>query len=158
MDEELSSSDTVQVSPTADQRPHPPPDHPILFITAALKPAILKKDITLLKAYVKQYLHHLETNLDFVKYNCSDLHASYLTAEDILTSHSALATPLPASPPPSNRVATPSASFKAPKLVVENWSGNAFDFYAWLASILHGFALAQTDDPGKLHATNSSSD
>ena len=43
LDKELSSSDAVQVSPTTDQRPHPPPDHPILFITAALKPAILKK-------------------------------------------------------------------------------------------------------------------
>ena len=81
-----------------------------------------------------------------------------MTAMNLLNSHNAMLTPLPSSPPPSKRVATPSASFKAPKLVVENWSGKAFDFYAWLASILHGFALAQTDDPGKLHATNSSSD
>ena len=99
LDEELSSSDAVQVSPTDDQLPHPPPDHPILIITATFKRAILKKNITLLKACVKQYLHHLETNLEFFKYNCSDLEASYLTAEDILTSHSALSTPLPASPP-----------------------------------------------------------
>ena len=158
LDEELDSSEATQTPLTADQLPHPPPDHLILIITAAFKRALLKKDITILKSYVHQYLHQLKTNVEFMIYDCSDLHAYYLTAEDILTSHSVLSTPLPASPPPSNRVATPSASFKAPKLVVENWSGNAFDFYAWLASILHGFALAQTDDPGKLHATNSSSD
>ena len=84
-----------------DQLPHPPPDHLILIITAALKRAILEKDITLLKSYVHQYLHQLETNLEFFKYNCSDLEAYYLTAEDILTSHSALSTPPPAPPLPT---------------------------------------------------------
>ena len=146
-------SDATQIPQTTDELPHPPPNHPILIITAAFKRAILKKDITLLKSCVKQYLHHLDTNLEFMKFDCSDLHASYLTAEDILTSHTAFSTPLPTSPPPSKRVPNPSASFKPPKLVIENWNGKAFDFYAWLASILHGFTLAQTDDPGKLHHT-----
>ena len=99
LDEELSSSDAVQVSPTADQLPHPPPDHLILIITVAFKRAILKKDITILKSYVHQYLHQLKTNVEFMICDCSDLHAYYLTAEDILTSHSALSPPLPSSPP-----------------------------------------------------------
>ena len=117
LDEALNSSDATQIPPTTDKLPHPPPDHPILIITAAFKRAILKKDITLLKSCVKQYLHHLDTNLEFMKYHCSDLHASFLTAEDILTSHTALSTPLPTSPLPANKfhhllpaLSTPSSS------------------------------------------------
>ena len=156
LDEALSNSEATQVHPTTDKEPllpAPPPDHPILFINAALKRAIRKKDIILLKSYVKQYIHQLDTNLEFTKYDCSDLHTSYLTAEDILTSHTALSTPLPNPPLPSHGAPNPSASFKPPKLVIDNWNGKAFDFYSWLASILHGFTLAQTDDPGRLYHT-----
>jgi hypothetical protein len=111
----LSNSEATQVHPTTDKEPRlpaPPPDHPILFINAALKRAIRKKDIILLNAYVKQYLHQLETNLEFTKYDCSNLNASYLTAKGILTSHTALSTPLPTSPPLIKRAPTPSSSFK----------------------------------------------
>ena len=80
LDEALSNSDASQVHPATDEGPllpAPPPNHPILIITAAFKRAIMKKDITLLEAYVIQYLHQLKTNMEFLAYDCSDLHTSY---------------------------------------------------------------------------------
>ena len=64
-----------------------------------------------------------------------------------------MSTPLPSSLPSNKRVQQPSASFKPPKLIIENWSIQTYDFYTWLSSFLHGFNLAQCDNPGKLHHT-----
>ena len=54
-------------------------------------------------------------------------------------------TPLPAPPP--------SASFQPPKLVTDDWSGQSYEFYPWLSSVLNGFSLTRCDDPTKLALT-----
>ena len=76
----------------------------------------------------------------------------------ILNSAAAASKPLPASPPNNSLTHTqptppPSASFKPPKLVTDNWSGQSYDFYPWRSSILNGFALTRCDDPAKLVLT-----
>ena len=98
--------------PNTNKLPQPPPNHPILIITAAFKRAIMQKDIILLDAYIIQYLHQLKTNVEFLAYDCSNLNASYLTAKRLLTSLTASFTPLPTSPPLTKQAPTPSASFK----------------------------------------------
>ena len=101
----------------------------------------------------KLYKKNLQLNNDFLIYDCSALWAARRTATDLLNSHAAMSTPLPSSLPPNKRVQQPSASFKPPKLIIENWSIQTYDFYTWLSSFLHGFNLAQCDNPGKLHHT-----
>ena len=139
-------------TPTSNDQPEPPPDHLILHFTKAIRIAIKNNNIRQLSAYVNQCNHQLDTNPEFVKYDLSDLLSVHQAATNILDSHTARSTPLPPSPP-NGRTQTPSASFKPPKLIIENWNGKPYDFYSWLASILHGFNLAQCDNPGKLHHT-----
>ena len=79
------------------------------------------------------------------------------TAIQIINSHTAASTPLPASPPNgpihAQPATTPSASFKPPKLVIDNWSGQTYDFYPWLSSTLNGFNLTGCEDRAKLLLT-----
>ena len=56
-------------------------------------------------------------------------------------------------PPHNQHHPVPSASFKPPKLNIENWSCQPYDFYPCMKSVLNGFELAKCDDPGKLHHT-----
>ena len=102
------------------------------------------------------YLQSMKTH-EFLIYDCSVLRNIRQIAMNILNSHYAASTPLPASPPNSQATATPvpppSASFKPPKLVTDNWSGLSYDFYPWLSSVLNGFTLTRCDNPAKLLLT-----
>ena len=87
-------------------------------------------------------------------YDCANLHTAHKLTLQILNSNTAASTPLPASP--SNgllhtpHTQPPSASFKPPKLIPDNWSGQSYDFYPWLSSALNWFTLTRCDDPAKL--------
>ena len=89
------------------------------------------------------YRNTLKSNLDFSWYDRFDLIAVQMTALNILNAHIATNTPLPPFPP--NGQATnyhypaPIASFKPPK--ISTWSGQTYNFYPWLASVLNGFTL-----------------
>ena len=93
----------------------------------------------------------------FVIYDCSNLGTSWNHTMQILNSNPT-SIALPASPPFTlpNSLPTPqpSASFKPPKLVTENWSGKSYNFYPWLSSALNGFVLARCDNPSKVILMN----
>ena len=101
--------------------------------------AIQDSDIFELEGTMKLYTLAFASNLDFVIYDRSDLRTARNHAMQILNSHSATLAP-PALPPSaisnSLPVSPPSASFKPPKLVTDNWSGQSYDFYPWLSSVL----------------------
>ena len=132
--------------------PPPPPGHLILLLTHAFQSALLTNDIDELEGANKMYKDSIGTNPEFYFYDRSALSNLQKTAKQRLTSLTAMSTPLPPSPP-NGRVLQPSASFKPPKLIIENWDGQPYNFYSWLTSVLKGFELAQCDDPGKLHHT-----
>ena len=77
----------------------PPPNHPILILSNAFKIAIRKNRIYALKSLSKQFIHQLDTNLEFFAYDHSDLATWYQTAEDIINAHTTLTAdpPLPSS-------------------------------------------------------------
>ena len=77
-------------------RPPPPPNHAILILTHAFKTAIKENPIHILKGLSKQFLHQVDTNLEFFMYDHSALEACYQTANDIINSHSTTT----ADPPP----------------------------------------------------------
>ena len=87
----------------------PPPNHPILLLSIAFKNAIKENRIYALKALSKQFIHQLETNLEFITYDHSDLATCYQTAEDIINSLSTTTAENP------TLVQQPRASFKPPK-------------------------------------------
>ena len=149
LDEALDDADTTLSS---NDQPQPPPDHLILRLTKVLHNAIQKNNIHQMTAFAKQYTHNMENNPDFCHYDLSNLEDLYQTATNIINSHTAMSTPLPSSPP-TQRAQPPQASFKPPKLIIENWDGQSYNFYSWLTSVLKGFELAQCDNPGKLHHT-----
>ena len=78
-----------------------------------------------------------------------------MTALNILDAHIATNAPLPPSPPNGQATnyhyPTPLASFKPPK--ISTWSGQTYNFYPWLASILNGFTLTGCADKVKLTLT-----
>ena len=96
-------------------------------------------------------------NLEFLVYDCSKVHDIREIAMNILNSHDVTSTPVHASPPngqaPATPVPPPSASFKPPKLVTDNWSGLSYDFYPWLSSVLNWFTLTRSNNPAKLLLT-----
>ena len=96
-------------------------------------------------------------SLDFVRYDRTNLRSARLTAIRLINSQTPASTPLPALPPNDQlhvQPATPpSASFKPPKLVIDNWSNLTYDFYPWLISTLNGFNLTRCEDPAKLLLT-----
>ena len=97
------------------------------------------------------------SNIDFILYKFTKLWSTRQTATDLLNLHIAASTPSPASPPngqvPAQSTPPPSVSFKPPKLVTDNWSGQSYDFYPWLSSVLNGFTLTRCDNPAKLVLT-----
>ena len=137
LDLALNTDHGPQASPIPTDR-QPPPNHTILFLTTSFQLAIQENDIAEITAINKLYSQTLKSNLDFILYDRSNLRAIQQTALNLLNSHVAASTPLPA---PS--VPPPSASFKPPKLVTDNWSGLYYDFYLWLSSILNGFTLTR---------------
>ena len=110
-----------------------------------------------LKPLNESYLQSMKSNPEFRLYDRSELLATRQIALDILNSHIATSIPSPESPPngqvPAVPVPPPSASFKPPKLVTDNWSGLSYDFYPWVSSVLKGFTLTRCDDPAKLLLT-----
>ena len=87
----------------------------------------------------------------------STVHTAHTTATQLIDSHMAASTPLPVSPPNGllhvQPTSPPPASFKPPKLITETWSGQSYDFYPWLSSILNRFNLTKCADPVKLMLT-----
>ena len=110
-----------------------------------------------MKSYVKQYTHNLDFNIEFLTYDCFDLHCFCLTAKNILDSHIAATTLLPSSPPKGSTSTHSNPSswthFKAPKVSEPKWSGKIHEFYIWLYNVLHGFQLADYPDQIKLKLT-----
>ena len=144
-------------SPTAADRPQPAINHPILILTTAFQDAIQENDIFELTSVDHQYVQAMKSNLDFLQYDCCDFPAVQKIVTKILNSNVAASIPLP-TPLPNGSIHTPtapppSASFKLPKLVTDNWSGQSYDFYPWLASVLNKFSLTRCDDPAKLVLT-----
>ena len=98
LDVALNINHGPQVSPITTDR-LAPANHAILFLTAVFQLAIQENDITEITAVNKLYAQTLESNLDFILYDRSDLRAIRQTALNILNSHVAASTPLPTSPP-----------------------------------------------------------
>ena len=76
LEADLDNSNASSTPLTTNELPPPPPGHPILILTSAFQRAIQKKDSLQLKSYIKQYIHNLDFNIEFLTYDCSDLHAS----------------------------------------------------------------------------------
>ena len=135
----------------------PPINHAISTLTAAFQLAIQDEDIGKLKSINSLYELTMSSNLNIITYDCTTLRTARVTTHKIITSHTAASTPLPASPPNGPTLdqptMTPSASFKPPKLVTDHWSGQTYDFYPWLSSILNGFNLTKCDDSVKVVLT-----
>ena len=146
-----------QTPTTTINLPRPPADHPIVHLTSAFHNAIQMNDINEIEDLNHLYRNTLKSNLDFSQYDRSDLIAIRMTALNIMDTHIATNTPLPTSPP--NGRATnchhsgPIASFKPPKIATDTWSGQSYDFYPWLASVLNGFTLTGCADKVKLTLT-----
>ena len=145
------------ISLPAAELPQPPTNHAISHLTAEFQRAIQVKDIEQLSNLRQLFNQTMKTNLEFLCYDLSTLYTARSTAIHILDSHLAASTPLPASPPNgpvhAQPATPPSASFKPPKLVTATWSGQSYDFYPWLASILNGFNLTRCDDSVKVVLT-----
>ena len=110
--------------------------------------AIQENDIFELTAANNHYTQAMNSNPDFSLYDHSNLWAAHKLAMQILNSAATAS-------PPNGLIHTqptdpPSASFKPPKLITDNWSGQSYDFYSWLSSVLNGFTLTRCDDPAKL--------
>ena len=151
-----TSSNPV-ISPSTIELPQPPVDHAISTLTAAFQLAIQDENIIELPSLIELYQTTLKNNLNILSYDRTALRSALMTAKQIVTSHTAAHTPLPASPPNgpafTQNPTTPSASFKPPKLVTATWSGQSYDFYPWLSSILRGFNLTKCDDSVKVVLT-----
>ena len=149
LDVELGTDDTTPTPPTSSDLP-PPPNHPILLLSTAFKNAIKENRIYALKALSKQFIHQLETNLEFTPTTTPTLPP---VTKSQRTS-SMPTTPVAAEKKnPSQLNIQPQASFKPPKLDTPTWSGKSGDFYPWLSTILNGFNLTQVGDVVKVALT-----
>ena len=88
---------------------------------------IQANDIKELTAINESFIQSLKSNLEFLLYDRSNLRAIRQIAMNVLNSHVATSTPLSTSQPngqvPAAPVPPPSASFKPPKLVIDNGKG-----------------------------------
>ena len=91
------------------------------------------------------YKNTLDTNMDFIDFNCSNL---CQTAINVINSQIASSTPLPTSLP-NKRVLSLSGYLLLPASNPLNLSLTT-GWYPWLSSIPHEFTLTRCDDPGKL--------
>ena len=132
LDVALNRDHGTQTSRTTTARP-PPTNQTILLLTTAFQLAIQENDIDEVTSINHLYNQTLKSNLDFILYDRSNLHATRKIAMNLLNSNIAASTLLPTSPPnsqvPAHPAPPPSASFKPPKLVTDNWSGLSYDFY-----------------------------
>ena len=115
---------------------------------------IKENDIFKLTTTNNQYTQAMNSNPDFSLYDHSNLRATHKITMQVLNSHTAAFTSLSTSLPNglihTQPTSPPSASFKPPKLVPDNWSGQSYDFYPWLSSVLNGFTLTRCDYTAKL--------
>ena len=122
------------------------------MLTLRLHTVIQQNNVGLLKSTIKLLEKSMESNFDFVLYDCSAFDAAWKTASDILASHASIVPDLP--PPPSPQAnLRPPASFKPPKLDTPSWSGKSADFYPWLSNVLNGFNLTRAEDVVKVALT-----
>ena len=87
------NSTTSLTSPTADECPPPPINHPISSLTTALQRAIRQKNIVELKLLLKFHDDILHSSLDFIIYDRTALQTAQLTA-----TQSSIPTPPPPHP------------------------------------------------------------
>ena len=78
LNEETGTDDFIPNPSTSYGLP-PSPNHAILILTNAFKTAIKENRIHTLKGLSKQFLHQLDSNLEFFMYHHSDLEACYQT-------------------------------------------------------------------------------
>ena len=86
-------------SPTTAAPQQPPINHAISTLTAAFQLAIQDEDIGELKSLNTLYESTRAANLNLLTYDRTVLRTARVTALQIITSHTAASTPLPASPP-----------------------------------------------------------
>ena len=133
LDMAMNNSNAPQTSLTTANSPQLPINHLILTLTTALQDAIQENDIIELTAIDHLYRQTLKDNLDFFLYDHSNLRTAYVTVKQLINSQITGSTPLPASLPKelihSQPTPLPSASFKPPKLINDNWSRQSYDFY-----------------------------
>ena len=85
--------------PTPRQPPSTPPNHLISMLTLRLHTVIQQNNVELLKSTIKLLQKSIESNLDFVRYDCSAFDAAWKTASDILATHTSMSSIIPDSPP-----------------------------------------------------------
>ena len=95
LDEDLNIDESVSTTPTPVDLPQPPPDHLISMLTLRLHTVIQQDNVGLLKSTIKLLEKSMESNFDFVLYDCSAFDAAWKTASDILASHASIVPDLP---------------------------------------------------------------
>jgi len=113
-----------------------------------------QNNIELLKSTIKLLQKTIESNLDFVMYDCSAFDAAWKTASDILATHTSMSSIIPRSPPPllstiNNLVPVSNLL----NLIHLPGAANLADFYPWLSTILNGFNLTLAEDVVKVALT-----
>ena len=115
LDRALNNNNNPRTSLITADRPLPA-DHAIVLLTKAFQFAIQENATDELKPLNESYLQSMKSNPELLLYDCSELRTTKQIALNILYSHIAASTPLPASPPngqvPVAPVPPPSASFK----------------------------------------------
>ena len=76
------------------------PNHLILLFTHQLRTEIQQNDIEVMESTKKLLQKTRESNLKFLKYDCSDLNAASMATSDLLIIHYSSSTTNPASPRP----------------------------------------------------------
>ena len=99
LDKELNIDETNSTPSTLADLPQPPPDHLILMSTRRLHTIIQQNNVELLKSTIKLLQISIESNLDFLMYDCSAFDAAWKTASDILATHASMSSIIPAPPP-----------------------------------------------------------
>ena len=118
LDEALNKDNNPQTLLITDDRPLPA-DHAIVNLTNCFRFAIRAKASDDIQPLNESYLESMKSNPEFHQYDRSELRATRQIALDILISHIAASTLLPASPPqqPSHRRphSTPVCQCQAPQ-------------------------------------------
>ena len=97
LDANLDSSNASLTPPTTINLHRPPADQPILLLTSAFHNAIQTNNVYELEVIDHLYNNTMKSNLDFLRYDRSDLIDLHLTAVNLLDSHTAANTLLPPS-------------------------------------------------------------
>ena len=102
LDEELCSSDAVQVSPTTDKLPQPSPNPLIGIFTNSFLEAIQRNDVhgienlneLYMQAFIPSYKYHMKIKPDLLTCEHLALTAVRRTAMNLLNSRTNMSTPL----------------------------------------------------------------